>query len=232
MSDLRTRLLVARNRARAIPVEPLLGKVFGRLKAIKASGKNLNGSRLVFCVCQCGKKVKIPTHALISGKTKSCGCFRDDSTAARCFKHGFSSLRGGKAPEYLIWIAMKKRCLNPRDKDFKHYGGRGIKVCKRWIVSFSNFINDLGRRPSKRHWLERKNNSLGYSPKNCKWATIEEQALNTRRNRRIIFNGRNQALSQWSFELKIHRTTIATRLNRGLSVEKALSPVIYPIKKS
>lgn len=82
--------------------------------------------------------------------------------------------------EYHVWYDMKRRCYNKKNKDYKNYGGRGIKVCLSWRLSFDNFIKDMGFRPTDNHTLERMNNELGYSNDNCKWATRSEQARNTR----------------------------------------------------
>lgn len=91
-------------------------------------------------------------------------------------KHGASAL-----PEYNSWQSMKGRCLNKNNDDYLHYGGRGIKVCKRWISSFENFYHDMGLRPSRKHSIDRIDNDGNYEPKNCRWSTQDEQTRNRRR---------------------------------------------------
>jgi hypothetical protein len=84
-----------------------------------------------------------------------------------------------RPPLYWTWAGMKARCENPNHKAYLNYGGRGITVCKRW-QTFENFAKDMGPKPTPEHTLERINNDRGYSPANCKWATIEEQVANKR----------------------------------------------------
>lgn len=128
------------------------------------------------------------------------------------------------APEYWAWQHMRARCNNPKHKSFKNYGGRGIVVCKRWN-SYASFLADMGRRPSAKHSLERKNNDRHYCPGNCKWATKSEQVNNTRVNRRITFNGETKTVSQWAHEIGIKPNTLHYRLVvYGWSKERSLSP--------
>jgi hypothetical protein len=89
--------------------------------------------------------------------------------------------------EYKIWSGMKKRCYNPNSKAYRFYGERGVQVCDRWLNSFENFLADMGRRPSKRHTIDRRDNSKGYEPGNCRWATWTEQ----HKNQRYENNGKN-----------------------------------------
>lgn len=81
-------------------------------------------------------------------------------------------------PEYRSWQMMKNRCHNPRARDYAYYGGRGITVCKKWRESFDAFLQDMGRRPSFEHTLDRVDANKNYTPSNCRWATRKTQARN------------------------------------------------------
>ena len=99
--------------------------------------------------------------------------------------HGLS-----ESSEYVIWSMMKQRCYNPKSPSWKWYGERGIKICKRWMDSFSAFVADVGPRPSLQHSLDRYPKGDGdYEPGNVRWATDQEQADN-RRSRLIDLTGK------------------------------------------
>lgn len=132
-------------------------------------------------------------------------------------KHGYS-----QSATYKVWLSMRVRCRNPNDKNYRHYGGRGITVCKRWD-SFPAFIKDMGDRPSPKHTIERIKNHLGYSPGNCCWATRAEQGRNTRRTRNLTHDGRTMCLEDWARETGLNRGTINSRLEMGFTVAEALT---------
>lgn len=124
-------------------------------------------------------------------------------------------------PEYGVWKSMRTRCTNPNTASWDRYGGRGISVCERWN-SFDAFIEDMGRRPTPEHTLDRVNNDGNYEPGNCRWATIEEQRSNTRRNRHITAHGKTQTIMSWEKELHVSHQTILRRLKLGATPEQAL----------
>lgn len=128
-----------------------------------------------------------------------------------------------KHPLFNTWIHMIRRCGDPRVKEFKNYGARGITVCDRWRDDFWAFVADMGERPTPRHSVERRDNNGPYSPDNCCWATYAEQKLNTRRNRLITFQGKTLPVSEWARRVGIHPATLFWRLRQGMSPELALT---------
>ena len=126
--------------------------------------------------------------------------------------HGMS-----KTPEYQAWIEMKQRCFNSNHKSYSDYGGRGIKICDRWLNSSENFLADMGSRPTAKHSLDRINNDADYSSKNCRWATSTEQNNNKRTNRLITIGNKTYTIAQWTKEMGFNERVIWNRLNLGWS---------------
>ncbi len=133
----------------------------------------------------------------------------------KSYKHGACGASWRDfTPEYRTWKSIKQRCLNPKNPGWKNYGGRGIKMCQRWLDSFSDFLKDLGTRPVG-YSLERKDNNGDYCPANCVWANRTQQNRNARSNHAVSINGVTKLISEWSEETGVHRTTIFSRLKKG-----------------
>lgn len=124
---------------------------------------------------------------------------------------------------------MKQRCMNPNDKQYHLYGGRGISVCDEWERSFEAFRAYVGKKPDKNSSLDRIDNDRGYEPGNVRWATGSEQLSNTRRNVRIVYEGKSQTLMEWSVELGIPYNTLRQRKLNGWSDSEIIS---RPVDKS
>ncbi len=131
-------------------------------------------------------------------------------------------------PEYKVWKEMIRRCTNHNHKRYAEWGGRGIGVCERWEV-FSNFITDMGLRPTKGMSIERRDNNKGYNPENCYWATALEQNNNTKSNRLMSFMGMTNTLAVWARVLGLNYNTVRSRVYiLGWSDHQALSvPIKY-----
>lgn len=162
-------------------IKDLSGQVFGRLTVLGFSHVERNLARWI-CRCECGKELIMRGASLRNGESKSCGCLRIDRTVEVLTTHGHTA--GRRTPEYAVWSGMIGRCRNEKHISYPRYGGRGIDVCEEWL-RFENFIRDMGPRPSDKHSIDRRDNSLGYSKENCFWATPLEQSRNKRSNRRI-----------------------------------------------
>jgi len=141
------------------------------------------------------------------------------------FKHGHNR-KNKRSGTYISWDSMIQRCNNPSNSAYKNYGGRGIKVCKRWL-KFENFLEDMGNRPIGKT-LNRIDNNKEYSSENCKWSTIKEQQRNMRNNHFIRYNNKEQCISALAEEYDINPQVLCGRLKLGWPIKKAL---ITPIEK-
>lgn len=205
----------------------LTGQNFGRLIVVRfleyrhTHGKRQKKRPYWECSCACGGACKVRADSLLSNAIRSCGCLLKETTRLRFTKHG-ESARDHRSAEYGIWAGMIQRCYRKTHKHYRHYGGRGIAVCDGWRHDFAQFLNDMGRRPSPKHKLERKNNSTGYEKNNCVWATQAEQMRNTRRNHLITFNGTTLCMTDWAHTLHLTPASLLKRL-KYWSPEKALT---------
>jgi len=201
--------------------QDLTGNTYGLLKVLEYRGQNKHGVSLWLCRCACGTKKVISSLCMKSaGGTKSCGCLRLKHLAAGralAKRHGEYRSR-----EYRIWRNILYRCGTKTCAAFSRYGGRGIKVCKRWL-KFENFLSDMGRAPSAAHTVDRIDNDRSYSPENCRWATKREQANNRPSTLFLTHRGETKPLAEWARERGLNRLTLWHRLTRlGWGVQKAL----------
>ena len=193
----------------------LTGGKYGRMTVIKRAG-NIGNHSVWLCICECGKHKEVRGHALTGSKTRSCGCLASEVTSRRSFKHGMCG-----TTEYYTWEGMVKRCRNMRNKDYYRYGGRGIGVCERWMT-FENFLYDMGKKPTRKHSIDRIDNDKGYSAENCRWATGTDQARNRRSNVIISHNGVSMTMIEWSERLGVRYQTMHARRKKGWAAPEIL----------
>lgn len=195
------------------------GQIFSELTVIREAGKN-NSGRYVLCECTCGKSTEVKVSFLVSGNTKSCGHLRKVS-------HTIKHARSGKGdPTYNTWRAVVSRCTKKYDWSWDRYGAVGITVCDRWL-DFSNFLDDMGDRP-KGMTIDRIDNSKGYFPGNCRWATNVEQANNTTLNKIVEYRGHKGPLKETVSIFGGNYSLVKERIKRGWSMEDAMNK---PVKE-
>lgn len=179
----------------------LTGKTFGRWTVLRRT-ENKGVRSAWMCRCECGNERAVVGNNLVRGITVSCGCHRKEVL----IKHGYT----GRS-EYSSWQGMKDRCLNPNSASYPDYGGRGIMVCERWL-SFENFLEDMGPKPSKKYSIERIDVNGDYEPGNCKWATQTEQNHNLRVAKRNTSGVSGVRLRKdnlkWSVRIIVHNKQI------------------------
>jgi hypothetical protein len=213
---------------RILPRQNLRGLKFNRLLVLEPAPDRFFGHQKYAwacwkCRCDCGKEVTIVGSLVKTGRVKSCGCLWRDSVTT----HGESSPR---TPEFWTWTGMKQRCLNRNLRHYKDYGGRGIKVCRRWL-KYENFLTDMGRKPTRKHTLERKDGNGNYCPSNCIWATPFIQQNNKCNNRFLSFCGESLTLAQWTRKMGFPLGLLRYRLSAGWGVERTLMTPPDPNKQ-
>lgn len=189
-----------------ISIDQYIGKKINRWTIISA---NILNTKKWNCRCECGTEKAVNSYTVRNGISKSCGCLSSEIATKESTTHGLS-----KSSEYHIYRTMVSRCYNENNKTYKRYGGRGIKVCDRWLNSFENFIEDVGFRPGKGYSLERKDNEKGYSPENCVWADALTQGNNCRSNKIIIIDGQSKTMAQWARFYNIRYSAVAQRITK------------------
>lgn len=200
----------------------LTGMVFGKLTVLRfAERRPERGSvrRYYLCQCECGNEAIVFAGNLRSGNSTSCGCGKVAACLAR------ATHRQSKTRDYRAWKDMRARCERPTIVGFHNWGGRGIRVCKRWR-KFENFIADMGPSPGPGYTIERKDVNKNYQPSNCEWLHRTAQNRNRRDTIRVTFRGKTQALVCWAEQLKIPYSTLRKRHRDGWDIERMMTQPI------
>lgn len=185
--------------------ENLVGQRFGRLVVLEDTKIMVPKRTQTYqkCLCDCGNIVIVPKSYLKSEHTRSCGCWVKEMHTT----HGLSQSR-----IYKVYSGMKKRCYDKNHKLYDRYGGRGITICDQWLNDFMAFYNwSMANGYQDDLTIDRIDNDKGYSPDNCRWVTMLEQAQNTSKNVNITYKGKTQTISAWSRETGIPPNTISRR---------------------
>ena len=208
-----------------MPCKDYTGRQFGMLTAVRRSTvKNKGGEFRWEFICDCGNVVVRSVHDVrkadvFNKSVASCGCV---------FYHGFSGTL-----IYRIWLGMKTRCYNEKCSEYMHYGGRGIRVCERWLKSASAFIEDMGPTYCDGMSLDRIDNDGWYTPENCKWSSIVDQNRNRRNTIRVEFPGYGMMTIKEASDVSgVGYHTIRMRIVRGFPPERWLEPVKERKKKN
>lgn len=191
----------------------MIGNKYNKLTVISEMEYQKYGRRCYLCKCDCGNEKVIVGESIRYGRTTSCGCY----AKSKVTKHGMAD-----TSSHVAWSSMRQRCTTETHKQYHNYGGRGIKVCDRWMDSYENFLSDMGIRPTKKHSLDRIDNNGDYTPDNCRWATSEQQLNNRRVSRFIELDGIKLTVAQWSRKLNITESKIHHRLRTGKTPKECL----------
>lgn len=191
---------------------------FNRLLVLNENGRDSCGSVLWNCRCDCGKEIIVRGSSLISGHTKSCGCYNRDLINKKIKTHGQSAGLTKATTEYKTWNNIIQRCHNPKTGKYIHYGGRGISVCNEWRCSFETFFNDMGKKPNG-FTLERIDVNGNYCKENCIWANWETQSRNRSNNVWLECNGIKMIKADWAKYFNVSQTQIYKRMKKGQSFE-------------
>lgn len=210
-------------------IKDITGKRYGRLTVIS---RDPNKQCFWICLCDCGNFHSSLSTRLNNGNCRSCGCLQRETMESfweKCTTHGEGSVKT-RTKEYTAWAQIKSRCTNTKNKAYYRYGGCGITMCDEWLNSYETFLDDMGRAPSPKHTIDRKNNNLGYSKDNCRWATYSEQNRNKNITRLMSINGVTMPLIDWCEASGMPYSTVMYRVNNGWSDHEAIHTPIRVFK--
>lgn len=196
-----------------------IGLRFGKLIVKSVSHKNKYSIVFMEADCDCGGSIKTSLSGLKKGRTVSCGCHNREKSIKQHLRHGKTGTR-----LHYVWLAMKDRCNNERNKSFKNYGGRGITVCEEWQKSYESFESwALSSGYKEGLSIDRIDNNKGYCPENCRMTDNVQQARNKRNTVIIDFDGSKKSLQELAEEKKVSVSKLRYRIKAGWDINKALA---------
>ncbi len=196
--------MAARKNTKQPPFKEMTGKRVGRWTVLRRAGCTPKRGFNWLCRCACGTEKIVSGGTLRQRTSRSCGCLQREAVT----KHGMAG-----TPIYKVWRGMFDRCVNPNDASFARYGGRGIKVCQRWL-NFEKFLADVGV-PFEGQSIDRIDNDGNYEPNNVRWETRSGQARNRCSSLIIEYCGNAKTVAQWATDLDIPYRVLWDRLQRG-----------------
>lgn len=208
-------------------VSDMVGKKYGRLLILEYLGNYIKGksayTHVLLAKCDCGNTGVYRAASIKVGHTTSCGCYLKENASNVHTVHGHAASYT-TSKTYRSWVAMRNRCYNPKNNYYHRYGGRGIRVCERWLESFTFFLHDMGEAPIGRTLDRYPNKDGDYEPTNCRWATPVEQMRNVAKNVFYKYNGEDVCVIDLEKIAKVSARTIRHRIHvLGWGVEAAIN---------
>ena len=201
----------------------LTGQKFSRLLVLERVENSKSGKARWRCRCDCGNEIIATGAHLLSGNTKSCGCWKKQRVLETNIKHGLAHSKA-----YWNWQAMKNRCYNPDFQQYADYGGRGITVYEPWrndFAAFFNYVSRLEHFGEEGMTLDRIDNDGNYEPGNLRWISRKMQTRNRRNTIIVEYNGEKMALAEAAEKSGIKRGILQARYHAGDRGEKLFRPV-------
>lgn len=207
--------------------DSFINKKYNRLTIVKFVGSTKHQKRLVQCKCDCGNNTTVTLTSVTNGYVKSCGCLQKEAGHKMLFVDGRTKER-----LHSIYWGMKDRCYNSHSDAYKHYGERGIKVCDEWLEDYLNFKKwALNNGYSDELSIDRINVNGNYEPSNCRWATIEQQAMNKRNTLYITYNNETKTLKEWCDIYKLNYRLVLSRIHKNKKGNKSIEEIFFAPKK-
>lgn len=208
----------------------LIGNKYGRLTVLKLAPKRENSTkRYWICECECGNIIEVRTANLISGHTKSCGCLHKEILKQDRYGNNIDNINKHKII-YSVWNSMRSRCYNPKNKAYKYYGERGIKICDEWqyFPNFKKWACENGYNIGLT--IDRIDSNGNYEPNNCRWTTMKKQQNNKRNTKYLTYKGITKPVAEWRDIYGLTKDQINYRIRAGWDIEEILG--IKPRKRT